>query len=259
MKLIFIGTGSAFTVGSDNYQSNMLLVEGNENLLIDCGADARHALWDLGYTYRDISNVYISHLHGDHVGGLEWLAFTRYFDKRCAKPNMFIPEVLVKDLWDKSLSGSLSSLQNKVAKLRTFFNVKSIKNNSYFTWSKTRFHIFQTIHVISECTIVPSYGLIFKANGLNVFVTTDTQFAPHQIMDFYESADIIFQDCETDKTSSGVHAHFNQLATLDKKIKNKMWLYHYNPGPLPDALKKGFRGFIKRGQCFDFANPKTLI
>jgi len=32
-----------------------------------------------------------------------------------------------------------------------------------------------------------------------------------------------------------VHAHYDELLTLPKK---KMWLYHYGPGPLPDAKKK---------------------
>ena len=51
---------------------------------------------------------------------------------------------------------------------------------------------------------------------------------------------------------------FSELITLDKEIRNKMWLYHYNPGPLPDARENGFRGFIQRGQAFDFTDESTL-
>ena len=32
-----------------------------------------------------------------------------------------------------------------------------------------------------------------------------------------------------------------------------MWLYHYSPGPLPDACAEGFLGFVRRGQSFDLA------
>ncbi len=260
MKLIFLGSGSAFTVGANNYQSNMLLEdENNKKFLIDCGSDIRHALYELGYTYRDISVAFISHLHADHVGGLEWLAFTTHFDKVCQKPVLYIPENIVQDLWNKVLSGGLSSLQKVTANLKTYFKIKPLKNNSMFIWSNTRFNIVQTVHVMSEYSIIPSYGLIFKTNGMDVFITSDTQFAPHQIMDFYKSADIIFQDCETAIVKSGIHAHYSELCTLDNEIKNKMWLYHYNPGRLPDARKDGFRGFVKKGQCFDFANKKTLL
>ncbi len=41
MKLTFIGTGSAFTVGGDNFHSNMILESNtHEKMLIDCGSDA---------------------------------------------------------------------------------------------------------------------------------------------------------------------------------------------------------------------------
>jgi hypothetical protein len=31
-----------------------------------------------------------------------------------------------------------------------------------------------------------------------------------------------------------------------------MWLYDYNDGQLPDAIQDGFKGFITRGQMFNF-------
>lgn len=258
MKLIFLGSGSAFTVGSGNYQSNMLIEDNARKLLIDCGTDARFALNELDYSYADITDVYISHLHADHVGGLEWLSFTTKFDPACSRPKLFISKRLVHDLWSKVLSGGLSSLQGVMADLSTYFDVQPIEDNGYFIWSHHKIRIIQTIHIMSGYAIIPSYGLLFTADNKNVFITTDTQFAPHQIMDFYQQADIIFHDCETSDRFSGVHAHYSELITLDESIKNKMWLYHYNPGPLPDAKKDGFRGFVQKGQIFNFADQSTL-
>lgn len=253
MKLIFLGSGSAFTVGYNNYHSNMLLInDNNEKLLIDCGSDARLALHELNLTYSDIKDVYISHLHADHCGGLEWLGFTTKFDPKCDKPNLYISEKLKDDLWKNSLSGGLSSIQGIAADLSTFFNVHPIQGKNSFVWQGLEINLIQTIHVVAGFNIVPSYGLLFKANNTTVFITTDTQFSPHQIVDFYDMADIIFHDCETAATKSGVHAHYEELLTLKKSIRQKMWLYHYNPGPLPDAKKDGFRGFVEKGQSFDF-------
>src|ERR1700733_14991425 len=102
MRLIFVGSGSAFTVGANNYQSNMLLESGQKRLLIDCGTDIRLSLYELGYTYRDIRHVFVSHLHADHIGGLEWLAFTSKFNSGCQKPCLHINHQLVEDLWNRS-------------------------------------------------------------------------------------------------------------------------------------------------------------
>jgi ribonuclease BN (tRNA processing enzyme) len=259
MKLTFLGTGSAFTVGSNNYHSNMILEnDHSQKLLIDCGSDARLSLNELNLCYRDITDVYISHLHADHAGGLEWLAFTTKFDQRCEKPNLFICERLVNELWNNVLSGGLNSLQGQAASLSTFFNVHAIEENGSFYWHKQEIRLLQTLHVMSGFAILPSYGLIFKSNGLNVLITTDMLFSPINMHDFYEMADIIFHDCETNDTKSGVHSHFNELITLPDHIKQKMWLYHYQPGCLPDAVKHGFRGFVRKGQCFDFNDPSSL-
>ena len=99
MRLIFLGSGSAFTLGEDNYQSNMLVDDSSGNcLLVDCGSDARHSLFAQGYSYKNIHSVFISHLHADHVGGLEWLALTSYYDADCKRPVLYISECLIDDL-----------------------------------------------------------------------------------------------------------------------------------------------------------------
>lgn len=253
MKLIFIGSGSAFTVGSNNYHSNMLLTNNDgQHLLIDCGSDARFSLHEIGLSYADIQDVYISHLHADHVGGLEWLAFTHKFDPKCNKPNLYLCDKLVKKLWKHVLSGGLCSLQVEEATIHSYFNVHAVEENGNFHWHDLEFRIVQSVHFLSGFTIMPSYGLLFTLNGTRIFITTDTQFAPNQIMDFYKIADVIFHDCETAPVKSRVHAHYEELKTLPAEIKKKMWLYHYNPGKLPDAKKDGFQGFASKGQVFEF-------
>lgn len=259
MKLIFLGSGSAFTVGQ-NYHSNMLLENDHgQYLLIDCGTDIRFSLHEQDLSYPIIHDVYISHLHADHAGGLEWLAFKSKFDPKCNKPNLFISKHLISELWENVLKGGLSSIQSEQANLSTFFNLKPIEDNGAFVWEDQKFQIVQTIHAISNFLITPSYGLLFTANNLKVFITTDTQFCLTRYIDIYQAADIIFHDCEITKSKSGVHSHYSELLTLDSDIRKKIWLYHYDNSSVPNAKKDGFRGFVKKGQCFDFNKMETLF
>lgn len=252
MKLIFLGSGTAFTVGAHNYQSNALLVsDDNKRLMIDCGSDARLALYELGLTYHDIADVYITHLHADHMGGLEWLGFTRKFDPHCDRPRLYISELIIEDLWKKSLSGSMESLEGQISQLDTYFDPRPVKENDTFIWEGIEFKTVQTVHIMNGYTLAPCHGLFFRANKTQVYYTADAQFCPQLLMHFYTAADIIFHDCETAAKHSGVHSHFYDLATLPEEIKNKMWLYHYNPGMLPDAKEHGFLGFVKKGQVFN--------
>lgn len=254
MKLIFIGSGSAFVTNNENYNSNMLLIneKNNEKLLIDCGSDARHALAELGYSYKDIDNVYISHLHADHAGGMEWLALTRNFDVECDKPVLYAQPMIIKNIWEYTLKGGLSTIQGVKTSLNYFFKAKKTNPHGVFVWEGISFQTIQTVHIVDNYCYMPSFGLMFTINGIRIFITTDTQFAPNQLHDFYANVDIIFQDCETTDKPSGVHANYKQLITLDSSIKSKMWLYHYSSEYLPDAKADGFCGFVKKGQIFEF-------
>lgn len=255
MKLIFLGSGSAFTVGDGNFQSNMLLVnEQGNKLLIDCGSDIRFSLYAAGFSHLDITDIYISHLHADHAGGLEYIGFSTKFDPRCQKPNLYLNKELVNELWNGTLSGGMSSIEGKIADINTYFKVRLTEEKGYFTWMDIKFNLVKVIHVDNGNFIIPSYGLFFEIQGIKVFLTTDHKFCSNAIAEFYEQADIIFQDCETSPFQTKVHAHYKELLSLPEKIKNKMWLYHYQPGLLPDAKKDGFCGFVQRGQTFEFSD-----
>ncbi len=252
MKLTFLGTGSAFTVGG-NFQSNMLLEsDSKKKLLIDCGSDARHSLAKVGLSYADIDSVYISHLHADHSGGLEWLAFTRYFDAECVRAKLFVHESMLEPIWERQLSAGLRPLGAISGTIDSYFEVHAVKK--HFDWEGVKFELVQSMHIQEAGKWVPTFGLAFEMSAKRIYITTDTQFFPAHFMGHYHQAQVIFHDCETSSGASSVHASYEQLTTLPPDIKAKMWLYHYHPGTLPDAKSDGFLGFVQPGQSFEF-NP----
>lgn len=256
---MFLGSGSAFTVGSDNFQSNILLInEQNQKLLIDCGTDIRFSLYAAGLSYLDITDIYISHQHSDHVGGLEYIAFSSLFDPRCNKPNLYLSKEIASDLWDRTLSGGLRSIDGDITNLQSYFEVHEIAKNRYFDWGGIQFNLVRVIHVDNGYFLMPSYGLFFEINGVKIFLSTDTKFSFNNTREVYEGADIIFHDCETSRYQTPVHAGYQELVTLPETIKSKMWLYGYQPGTLPDAKLDGFRGFVKRGQTFEFPTQNKI-
>lgn len=257
MKIKFIGTGSAFT--SKNFQTNFILEHNGRNFLFDCGSDIRFSLQAMGLSYKDIDALYISHLHADHIGGVEYLAFCTWFDPNAKTIQLFGNGELLRKAWNNSLKGGLESLQGKVLSLTDYFDVTMVKPNSSFNWEGIDFTIVQTVHIMNGFAIIPSFGLLFntKDEGCNqkIFLTGDTQFNPNQIMDFYKVANVIVQDCETTPYKSGVHANYDELKTLPPEIKKKMMLVHYQDNVITSkdewaekAKKDGFDyGFMEKG------------
>ncbi len=250
MKLQFLGSGSAFTPLTENFQSNMIIKSANKYLLIDCGSDARHSVAAVGLTHQDIDSVYISHLHADHVGGLEWLAFTNRFGRSPKKTKLYTHPSLVDRLWNNVLSGGLQSIEgNRPACLADFYQIMPIKEDT-FIWEDIVFKLIKTVHTCNGSELSPSYGLYITTAKKSIFITTDTRFEPTHYDDYFLKADLIFHDCDTASYPSPVHAHFSELIKLPSSIKSKMWLYHYSSSKGIDPTAFGFLGFVKRGQEF---------
>jgi ribonuclease BN (tRNA processing enzyme) len=72
MKLRFLGTGDAF--GSGGRFNTCFYVEHRHGaFLVDCGASSLIAMRKFGIDPNDIQIVFVTHLHGDHFGGLPFL------------------------------------------------------------------------------------------------------------------------------------------------------------------------------------------
>jgi ribonuclease BN (tRNA processing enzyme) len=81
VRLRFLGCGDAFGAGG-RFQTSFLLEGGPEAVLIDCGATTLIALKRQRIDPGAIGCVLLSHLHGDHIGGLPWLIIDGQFHGR---------------------------------------------------------------------------------------------------------------------------------------------------------------------------------
>lgn len=85
MELRFIGSGNAF--GSGGRFNTCFLVSGTgARFLIDCGASSLVALKQAAIDPNSINAVVISHLHGDHFGGLPFLLLDARLMSKREKP-----------------------------------------------------------------------------------------------------------------------------------------------------------------------------
>jgi ribonuclease BN (tRNA processing enzyme) len=85
MRLTIIGCGDAFGSGG-RLQTALHLRAGDARYLIDCGASTLIGMHRLGLNPAEIDAVFISHLHGDHFGGLSWLLIDALYVSKRTRP-----------------------------------------------------------------------------------------------------------------------------------------------------------------------------
>ncbi len=262
LSLFFLGTGNAFTKTA--FQTNLLIIKGQDHLLVDCGTLCSYAFENM-YNGRitDIKNLLLTHPHADHIGGVEELALEgKYITKRLV--NLVITDEFKKSLWEESLKGGIQYSEEGVMTFDDYFNqIKPVRiQKKPFEMFETNvgsinIKLFRTRHVTTRKKSLKksqiSYGLIIDDR---ILFTADTQFNPSQLqflLDKYKKIEVIFHDCDVMGYSRGVHAAYDELVTLPKEIKEKTFLSHYSEAVSTiDALVDGFAGLAKHWVYYDF-------
>lgn len=217
-----VGVGDAFTT---KFFNACLLIEAEDTrVLIDAPPALARALGDLGERggarvgLDDIDHVVITHLHGDHVGGLEQLLFWRRFVTGRKASLYAIPEVLA-GLWDTRLKGGMEVLMNErfepqILTLDDYADVRPLGPGGtaigplLVDWRPTLHHI-------------PTSALRVRGRSASFAYSADTAFDPTLVAWLAES-DLFFHE-----TNLGIHTPLEALAGLPAATRRKMRLIHY--------------------------------
>jgi ribonuclease BN (tRNA processing enzyme) len=81
MRLHVLGCGDAFGSGG-RHQSAYLFEASDRLFLLDCGPTALLAMKRAGFAPRDLDAIILSHLHGDHFGGLPFFMIEYLYQQK---------------------------------------------------------------------------------------------------------------------------------------------------------------------------------
>jgi ribonuclease BN (tRNA processing enzyme) len=265
LEVFFLGVGSAFA--KTLYQTNFLIVKGDQHLLVDFGMSGPSALRELaGREPTDIEYILPTHSHADHVGGIECLGLmNRYVATRfmgLPKMKMVITEEYQDILWGLTLKGGLAWNEiledGRTLEFDDYFDpvrpalVEGAPRECYsVNLNGMHIEIFRTRHIPEQAdswsTSMISYGLFIDNR---VFVSVDTQFDRELIEQYAERSEVMFHDVQFFPGS--VHAPYDDLASLPQSVKDKMYFIHY-----PDDYRTrditGFAGFAEQGVRYIFS------
>jgi len=252
MKIKFLGSGGAFVNDKENYHSNILIIGNKEILLYDAGCDIRNSLNYSNYAINDIDKIFISHLHSDHCGGIEFLGFSTLFSKQ-QKITLISSKNILKNGWKHHWSGTMKYTHIGKLFLKDYFDILTLKNS--FLFENIKIKVIKNNHITTNKYKLPSFGLKFK-NKKKVFISGDTTLNKTRLNKL-KNYDLIFHECNF-AGNNNVHTTLNELKTLNKNIISKIWIYHYDLKgkdfyKMNHKIQKlGFKGLVKRGDEFKF-------
>jgi len=238
-----VGNASAVELGSA-----MATLERDDVpwLTIDCGGEgltAYHA------RYGGMPDaVFITHLHLDHVAGMERLFVATYFDPaRCGKVRLYVPAPLVP-LLHQRIASYPNVLAEGGANFWDAFHLVPV--GDAFWHDGQRLEVFPVRHHWPET----AFGLRLRGS---VVWTGDTRPIPEMLARHADAGELIAHDCGLHGNPS--HSGIDDLEReYPSALLTRCVLYHYASAGDGDALRARGHRVASPGEGIALTGPSPV-
>lgn len=241
-SLNFLGTGAAHAVELGN-SAAVLERDGAPLLLIDCGPDALPRYLD---AYGEPpAALFITHLHMDHVGGLEGLFQRLWFDEaRRGRTRLYVHAALMPMLQSRVADYPGALAEGGVNFWEAF---RLLPCSRGFWHAGYWFEVFATRHHRPAT----SYGLALPGSFA---WTGDTRPIPEMLEAHAGGRELVAHDCGLVGNPS--HTGIDDiLREYPESLHRRLLLYHYGSATEGEVLEaKGFR-IARPGQRVALPEP----
>jgi ribonuclease BN (tRNA processing enzyme) len=230
----------------------MIRLRSGRRWLIDCGRQAPDQLHAEGYTWHDIEGQIITHVHGDHVFGLEDFAFVRFFfdkdevmstAKSGAGPRLIAHSAVIDEIWE-TLAPSLRYLRDesgnqRAGTLATYFDIirpfdfEPPRANPWRHAERFKAEGFELVareseHVPGKPSCSLEIGLSEDEGDDRIAWWSGDCTVDRGFLTAIESrTSVFFHDCTFVDYPGQVHGFFKLLAALPERVRRKMVLMHH--------------------------------
>lgn len=248
-EVLMNGVGNAFS--RRHWGTNFIVQSNGYHLGVDCPDSYRRALAENDFAgpgdgegaldVDALDAMFITHLHGDHVNGLEMvLAYRRYV---VGEPlDLYTTPPVAEALWERRLGVSLGRIWNgerhENLEPEDFYRLHRVPWGESTEIGPFRVTTRETIHHL------PASALRISDGEVTCGYSCDTAF-DESLIEWLADADRIFHE-----TSIGPgHTPLDELEDLEASIREKMLLVHL-PEELADAGDATDLEFAEEGRVY---------
>ncbi len=213
--------GPAIRPGSTMPTSSLLSLAGRQ-IVIDCGLGVTRGLVDQGVQLRDLSLIFITHLHSDHYLELGPLIHTAWTAGLQSRIDVWGPEGL-DAYWDSFLASMKADIDLRIEdegrpNLREMVRLHTIDEGTVIEGPDLKVKAIRTIHP----PLVDCFAFSFEAAGRRVVFSGDTAYMP-ALAEFARGADLLVHEAMLE---SAIPALLARIGYDNEKLKEHLFRSH---------------------------------
>jgi len=230
--------GPAIRPGSSMPTSNLYRL-GGKDIVVDCGLGVTRGLVDQGMQLKDLSLIFITHLHSDHFLELGPLIHTAWTAGLRTQVQVYGPPGL-DACWDGFLASMKCDIDLRIEDegrpdLRSLVTLHEISEGTFYDAEGLKVAAIRTIHP----PLIDCFALSFKTADLHVVCSGDT--APLTALEeFAKGADLLVHEAMLEEA---LPALFTRIGNGSDRLREH-WLRSHTFAH--DAARIGALAGVKR-------------
>ena len=209
----FLGSGDAFGSGG-RMQICILIEAAGAKFLLDCGASALISMKRFGVTTADIDMILITHLHGDHFGGIPFFILDCQLISKRTKPLRIAGPPGVKD----RIHSAMEIMFPGSSRVKQKFEIEFLELPK---GDRTEIDpVFVTAEEVAHASGSPAYALRIDCAGKSIVYSGDTEWTDN-LINITRGADLFIAEAYFYEKKIKFHLNYQTLmenkAELDCK------------------------------------------
>jgi len=230
INITFLGTGDAFGHGG-RLQPCIMVETPLRRFLMDCGTTAMLAMHRFGIAPNHIELILISHLHGDHFGGLPFfLLDAQLHSKREAPLTIAGPEGT-----GERLNAAMEIMFPGSSKIKQKFpiHIMELKPETPWRFHETTIHSLAVIHPSGS----PSLAFRLEVGDKVIAYTGDTEWF-NGLIPILKNSDLLIAESYFYEKDIKYHLNYRTLMEQMPLLKPRKLLLTHMSQDMLDRLEK---------------------
>jgi ribonuclease BN (tRNA processing enzyme) len=210
VQLRCVGTGDAFGSGGRLHSCYHLQSDGLQ-LLLDCGCSSIAGLHGCGIKPNEIDLIVVSHLHGDHFGGIPFLFLEAKYISRRTRPLTLVGPPGLQQQIETTLEALYPGAIGKGVDFPVHY--RQLEPESCLQLGDLKLRCFPVVHGSSAAV----YGLRIEIANRVISYSGDTEWTD-ALLDLAAGSDLFIAECFAYGPATPSHLDYQTLLAKRKLL-----------------------------------------